>query len=945
GYYDRRCWARKVSMQTNKVVRVTLTVPSTADLDLYLYSGTPDSKGNPQILAYSCTAGTDSDESIEYLASSNATGYLVVKRVSGSGSWSLDGSVTAVELASLKAEQNAGAVRLDWRTGFEADNLGFNIYREANGVLTRLTPELIAGSALLAGAGTPLTAGAAYSWWDTLPLGASDVCYWLEDVDLNGTVKRHGPVRPAPSVEPLSPASAAALLAQVGRDSTRQSVRAAAVLADRASISSNIRPVVQALEPIVSPPATTVPLSLRETQWRLAAGRTAKITVRQEGWYRLGKRQLTALGFDPALNPRLLQLFCNGLEIPIVVTGEDDGRFDDNDTLEFYGLGADTLWSDAQTYWLTVGVQHGRRIPTVPNVAPTAAPLQHFPFTVERKDRTVYFAALKNGDASNFFGPTIAGQPVDQVLAVVGKAAVQTDAKLEVAVQGVTLGAHRVAVQLNGAAVGTIAFSGQMHGAARFAVPQSALREGDNVVTLISTGGTTDVSLVDAVRLTYARLYRAENNCLRMTVTAGKPVVVSGFTHSQIRVMDVTNPAGPVEIRGVVRPDPSQAARFSVEIVAPGMGRRTLLAFAPSAVKVPAALSPNVPSSWHAAGRRADMVIITPARFRAAVHPLQWLRRSQGMAVVVIDVADLYDEFNFGNKSAYALRDFLARARAVWAVPPRFVLLAGDASADPRDYYGLGDRDFVPTKLVDTAVMETACDDWFADFNGDNVPEMAVGRLPVRSLEETAAAVAKILIYEQSPSADWTKQALLVADNNDTFDFEAASAEVGALLPGSLTVDGVFLGWTTLDLARAMLLEKLNSGRLLVNYIGHGSMDMWAGEGLLTSSDAAALTNGGKLPLVVSMTCLNGYLQDPRNDCLAKALMNARRGGAVAVWASSGMTGPSAQAELNKAFVRALFGPEPPTIGQAAMRAKRAVTLPDIRRTWILFGDPAMRLK
>ena len=43
---------------------------------------------------------------------------------------------------------------------------------------------------------------------------------------------------------------------------------------------------------------------------------------------------------------------------------------------------------------------------------------------------------------------------------------------------------------------------------------------------------------------------------------------------------------------------------------------------------------------------------------------------------------------------------------------------------DPRNYLGLGDFDLLPTKLVDTALLETASDDWFGDFNGDAVPDL-----------------------------------------------------------------------------------------------------------------------------------------------------------------------------------------------------------------------------
>jgi hypothetical protein len=144
--------------------------------------------------------------------------------------------------------------------------------------------------------------------------------------------------------------------------------------------------------------------------------------------------------------------------------------------------------------------------------------------------------------------------------------------------------------------------------------------------------------------------------------------------------------------------------------------------------------------------------------------------------------------------------------------------------------------------------------------------------------------------------------------------------------------------------ARGALLNYLGQGSLVVNYLGHGGMIEWRGN-LFTGDDAEALANGGRLPFYISMTCLNGFFQAPYGDTLAESLLKAENGGAVAVWASSGMTEPAGQSVMNQELVRQLFNGEGLTIGEAAMKAKRAVSDKDIRRTWILFGDPATRLK
>jgi hypothetical protein len=80
-------------------------------------------------------------------------------------------------------------------------------------------------------------------------------------------------------------------------------------------------------------------------------------------------------------------------------------------------------------------------------------------------------------------------------------------------------------------------------------------------------------------------------------------------------------------------------------------------------------------------------------------------------------------------------------------------------------------------------------------------------------------------------------------------------------------------------------------------------------------------------------------------ESLAEALLKASQGGAVAVWSSTGLTYPDEQSFINKELIRLLFNGESLTLGEAAMGAKAATTDQDVRRTWILFGDPATRLK
>ena len=317
------------------------------------------------------------------------------------------------------------------------------------------------------------------------------------------------------------------------------------------------------------------------------------------------------------------------------------------------------------------------------------------------------------------------------------------------------------------------------------------------------------------------------------------------------------------------------------------------------------------------------------------------MRQSQGINTAFVDIEDVYDEFSFGQKTPTALKEFLAFAKTNWQQAPRYVLLAGDASLDPKNYLGFGDYDFVPTKLIDTQFMETASDEWFADFDNNGTSEIAIGRLPVRTLQETFNVVSKIIGYEQSIGSN---DVLLVSDSNEGFDFENASKQLKALIPDTVRVEEIHRGALGTDVAKGNLLRALSQGKKIVNYNGHGNIDQWKGD-LLSSADARELFNGQSPSLFISMTCLNGYFQDAALESLSESLLKAERGGAVAVWASTGMTNPTEQAVMNRELFRRIFTDSSMTLGDAIIKAKSVVRDSDVRRTWVLLGDPSMHIK
>jgi hypothetical protein len=819
--------------------------------------------------------------------------------------------------AVAKAVRYEDGVSLQWRTGYEIENLGFNIYREEgnSGKRLRVNPQMIAGSALMVGSNTALGAGKSYAWFDNLDAN-KNAQYWIEDIDLSGQSSWHGPI---------------AIGRPVGRVGSGQEQSSTLGQLGKGNAIAAIASSVDKKAPVISSSGVTLQPDL--------AGRAAvKMSVRDEGLYRVTQAELLRAGLDAKVDPRMLQLFVDGQPVPLNFVSKS-GAFDASAAIEFYGLGVDSAFTDSRIYWLVAGSQPGQRIKQIPG-ATGQITQGSFLHTVELKERTVYFSSLRNGEKENFFGAVIARDPVDQALSIfhVDKS-MSGGGTLEVALQGVTQVPHRVEVQVNGVRAGALTFNGQDQGVARLAVSQAALKEGVNTVRLVSEGGPSDVSLVDYLRLSYWHSFVADNNQLRFTAAGKQVATIDGFSNAGIRVFDVTDTNAVEEVMATVR---QTKLGYAVSMNPPGAGQRTLLALTNDLAKRVSSAVPNQPSSWRQPAQAGSLVIVTRGDFFSSFEALVNLRTGQGYKVALVDIEDVYDEFSYGNKTPQAIKDFLAYAKANWKIKPGFALLAADASFDPKNYLGFGDNDMVPTKLIDTQLMETASDDWLADLNSDGLADIPVGRLPVRSQTEAATIAGKIVAYEQVARPEG---ALLISDDNEEFDFEAPSRELRRLIPADVRTEEFNRGRIDPLIAKNLLLNLLNRGPRVVNYNGHANVDGWRGS-LLTSDDAISLSNGDNLSLFVMMTCLNGYFQDAQLDSLAESLMKARQGGAIAVWASSGMTGPGDQAPIDLELFRRLFDSSSSlTVGEATARAKAASKNKDVRSTWILFGDPTTRLK
>jgi hypothetical protein len=322
---------------------------------------------------------------------------------------------------------------------------------------------------------------------------------------------------------------------------------------------------------------------------------------------------------------------------------------------------------------------------------------------------------------------------------------------------------------------------------------------------------------------------------------------LSGFTNAAIRIFDITDALNIFELSPkVVSNGGSYEATVGLAVSGPAV--RTILVFASDAVSAPVSVSRHFPKFLDDRRVGADIVIVTHPDFVESLTPLAPHRESDGQQGAVVTTEQIYDEYNTGERSPFAIRSFLMDAARRWQRKPQVLLLVGDASFDPSNYLGLGNFEFVP-RMIETAAFKTASDDWFSDFQQTGYATLATGRLPVR----TAANATCSLLESLTTSAEFLPApgmgGSFLLETRTSIQISRRQLALQQRIPPLMQVSRILTDGLDATAARAQVIMALNNGALLVDYQGHGAEQQWSFVDLFDSTDAAALTNGGRMPV------------------------------------------------------------------------------------------------
>lgn len=807
-------------------------------------------------------------------------------------------------------------VYLKWQMEIERNNLGFNVYRFDGFRKIKVNPGLIGGGLLKNGVETLY--GFNYSFFD--PDGKFRSTYVIETFDVEGKTLTSSYIFPR-YVKDLT------RIAGVSND-------------DLLNAKTNVNNLFEKDEPIlpqqlaVEIAQNSLPPDFNKQKF-IASQPGVKIGVQKEGFYRISRTELQNAGFDVNLSSDNWQLYVNGLEQRIIV-GEND------DYIEFYGNGVDTNETDTQIYYLINGAEEGKRIEKKirkrlrGNVVSNSFNVANF-----RKDRVLYIGSIRNGEESNFFSDKVVNSTGTNVEFDVKDIDYSTEnCKLTIKVQGFSLLPHNIEATLNGELLGNISGNNRVSMSLEVTLPTNLLIDGTNTLHLKEVDLSNSVSVWDSLQIEYGKLFNAQQNQLSFYTNHYKASTVTGFTSDNIRVFDVTYPNNPNVLRDVTIIEDN--GDFGVHL--PAHRSKRFFAVEDSSILSPASIEQNIPSTISTTTHNGEFLVISYKDWINEANDWANYRAGEGFSTKVVDVEDVFDEFNFGRVSANAIRDFLNYAKNNWQTPPNYVLLLGDTSFDPRDFENRGNVNYMPVQMIDTLYEETGSDESMADFDNDGLAEIAIGRIPARDASTVTLVLNKVMSYEQNFANSFDRGSLFVSDFPNGYDFEGLNQRLADELPSTMTKVAVNRADTD---ARNVLLSELDTGRFLVNYSGHGSTGLWSATAFFSIFDVPNLTNDENSLTIFSMlTCLNGYFIRTNEDSMAEYLLFAPDKGGVAVWASTGLTTPDVQEVMGKKYFQNFSDPNIERLGDSIKVSKESlIGGRDVRLSWALIGDPLLKIR
>jgi hypothetical protein len=737
----------------------------------------------------------------------------------------------------------------------------------------------------------------------------------------------------------------------------------------------------------------------------LATGAWFKFSVSETGVHKITYNDLVKAGINPAnINPRHIRLYGNGggmfpesnseprhddlIENAILVVGEENGTFNQQDYILFYGQSPHewiyspnsnvfehrhNIYDDHNYYFLTTDRGMGKRITNQPNTNLDVTDVVNTftDFRVHQLNTTNLMASGRQWFGESFdlqltrnFTFSIPNRVLDSAVHV--RANVAANSLLS---SSFTFNINGTSSQTNVREIS----GGSYPPVARAAfMSQSVASSQENVEVNITYNKSTSNSkgwlnyiwvsaqrqlTITGDQMPFRNLFSTGSDRISEFRVAG--------TNASHRIWDVTDPAN-VKQQETSLQGNETVYKLSTDHL------REFIVFDPSKAYT-VDFAERVPNQNLHGAAVPDLLIVThpllldEARRLAAFH-----KDFSGLDSLVVTTFEIYNEFSSGKQDVAAIRDFarMFYERSGNSQKFRYLLLFGDASYDYKDRIAQN-RNFVPVWSSPESLdplWSYITDDFFGFLDpheggpGANILDIGIGRLPLGSPEEAAAMVDKIIHYAsntQATMSDWRNVLCFVADDQDNSlhfrDTEKITNDIDANF-SIFNLSKIYLdaykpvpvpGGTRYPDVNQAINRRVQQGAMIVNFIGHGGVLGWTHERVLELTDIRGWTNFDRMPVFITATCEFAYFDDPSLASAGELVLLNPNGGGIALFTTSRPTFASFNFPLNRRLLQYAFEHEngkSRRLGDIILKAKQTSGTDSNARKFLLLGDPAIRM-
>ncbi|MES2704467.1 MAG: type IX secretion system sortase PorU [Bacteroidota bacterium] len=714
----------------------------------------------------------------------------------------------------------------------------------------------------------------------------------------------------------------------------------------------------------------------------LANGTWYKIAVTKTGFYKLDNTFLASLGVTTSsINPANIRIYGNGgkmlsennavgraddlQENAIWVNDGGDNSFGSSDFVVFYATGPlawdkdsvnqrfshhVNLYADTAYYFITFDQGTGLRVGTEGAPGSANKTVTDFNYYDVHDVDLVNPAGLGKLWYGELFSP-LAGNTTQSFNFDMGTAVSSVHGRVSLACTQPASGSQ-FSVAVNGVTKASSVFTvvtSESNVMGLLENSWDAAVNAQNVRVDLAFGASAQSALgyLNYIELNARRALTITGDQLNFrdwqSVGAGN---IAGYqlqgANGNTKVWDVTNPQVPVQMSGSLSGSTYTFTRDAQRLHEFAAMNSTSL-FTPKFIgKVPN-------QNLHGSGQ-VDMIIVTNSKFADQANELaEYHKQHDNMRVIVATNEQIYNEFSSGGQDLSAIRDFTRmfykRAGSDEAQMPKYLLLFGGASYDYKDRLS-GNTNFVPvfeSSEVQNSISGFSTDDFYGflddnenieDINQLNALDIAVGRLPARSVSDASILVKKIKSYKAPATlGPWRISTTIVGDNGFTakasppgyepdaagdhmLDAEDMARMVDKRAEGLYNQSKIYLDAIPIITtpagprcpgANAAINDRMFKGTFMVNYNGHGNPQVWAHERILTQDDFNKWNNKNMLPFMVTATCDFGQFDHPQYVSAAEQLALRNDGGVITVLTTTAAVFANYNNEINQQYLDAQY--------------------------------------